>query len=53
MLATPQAGTRHALYLAAGLALLAIGGWLFYLHRQARASVHPSIISDSLDRKRK
>ncbi len=49
----PQSRFNDWQYLAAGLALLAIGCWLFYLHRQARASVHPSIISDSLNRKRK
>ena len=49
----PQSSFKDWQYLAAGLALLSIGCWLFYLHRQARASVHPSIISDSLNRKRK
>ena len=49
----PQGGFKDWQYLAAGIALLAIGSLLFYLHRQANASVHPSIISDSLNRKRK
>ncbi len=48
-----QGSFSSGFYLLAGLGFLVVGGWLFYLHRQARASVQPSIISDSLSRKRK
>ena len=53
LISAPPDSFKSGFYLLAGLGFLVVGGWLFYLHRQARASVQPSIISDSLSQKPK